>query len=111
MGIADHSGPDSPESKLLGRHIVEIPELVEFASPLTYANPDIPPFLIQHGALDQVVPVEQSLHFAAALEKAAGPGRVTLEIIPGLHHHGDPAYEAEDIVNRAFEFIALHLQS
>jgi len=109
LGIADHSGPDSPESKLLGRHIVEVPELVKFASPMSYIHPNVPPFLIQHGALDQVVPTEQSIHFATELERIAGSEKVTLEVIHGLHHHGDPAFESDQIVERVFEFLSDHL--
>jgi len=111
LGIADHSGPDSPESRLLGRHIVEVPELVKFASPMTYIHPEVPPFLIQHGALDEVVPTEQSIHFAAELERIAGPEKVTLEVIHGLHHHGDPAFESDQIVERVFEFLSDHLKT
>jgi acetyl esterase/lipase len=104
LGIANHSSLDSPESKLLGRHITEVPGLVEFASPKMYANKDIPPFFIQHGSLDQVVPVEQSINFASTLAKAAGVAKVQLEIIAGLHHHGDPAWDTVEMSNKVFHF-------
>ena len=78
---------------------------------MTYIHPDVPPFLIQHGALDQVVPAEQSIHFAAELERIAGPAKVTLEVIHGLHHHGDPAFESDQIVERVFEFLSDHLKT
>lgn len=105
LGIADHSLPDSPESKLLGKPITEVPGLVEFASPKIYANKDIPPFLIQHGSLDQVVPVEQSKNFAAALIKMAGKEKVNLEIITGLYHHGHPAWDTIEMSNKVFDFL------
>jgi len=94
-GVTDHSTPESPESLLLGRLITEVPELVRWASPMTYASANTPPFLIQHGLKDQLVPVEQSIHFAAALEKAAGKERVTLELLPGVYH-ADPAFETPE---------------
>jgi len=68
-GVPDHSTPGSPESMLLGRLITEVPELVRWVSPMTYVSANTPPFLIQHGLKDQLVPVEQSIHFVAALEK------------------------------------------
>ena len=39
LGIPNHSEADSPESRLLGRKITEIPALVKFASPMTYIRP------------------------------------------------------------------------
>ena len=56
-GVPNHSGPDSPESRLLGRTITDVPALVEYASPMTYIDVNTPPFLIQHGLQDEVVPV------------------------------------------------------
>ena len=109
MGVADHSLPDSPESRLLGKHITQVPELVEFASPMTYAHSEIPPFLIQHGSLDQVVPVEQSINFASELSRIAGMKKVNLKIIVGLLHHGNPDWEKVEISDSAFEFLNLVL--
>lgn len=110
LGVADHSSPQSPESLLLGKHILKASELVRFASPMTYANKNIPPFFIQHGSIDQVVPVEQSIHFAAALEKAAGKEKVTLDVIPGLTHHGDPAWDTVEMSDKVFDFLDYHLK-
>lgn len=109
LGVADHSLPDSPESKLLGKHIVKAPKLVEFASPKTYANKNIPPFFIQHGSHDQVVPVEQSINFAVALSQAAGADKVTLEVIPGMLHHGDPAWDSVEMSDKVFKFLDQNL--
>jgi acetyl esterase/lipase len=47
IGIPDHSDEASPESRLLGRKITEIQELVKFASPMTYIRPDAPYSFIQ----------------------------------------------------------------
>jgi len=105
MGTPDHSTPESPESKLLGARISTIPERVKAASPMTYINPGAPPFLIQHGELDPVVPVQQSVNFAAALARIAGPEKVTLEVLPGVHHHGDPAFETPENIARVLDFI------
>jgi len=103
-GDPTHSDADSPESRLMGTKITEIPELVRKASPMNYVTTDIPPFLIQHGEIDHIVPVEQSIEFAAAIDRTAGPERVTLEILHGVDHHGDPAFETEENVQHIFDF-------
>jgi acetyl esterase/lipase len=107
-GVPDHSTPGSPESMLLGRLITEVPELVRWVSPMTYVSANTPPFLIQHGLKDQLVPVEQSIHFVAALEKAAGKERVTLELLPGVYH-ADPAFETPENTERVLDFLDSNL--
>jgi acetyl esterase/lipase len=109
MGEPDHSSPESPESLLLGRPITEVPDLVRFASPMTYIKANIPPFLIQHGLKDEIVPVQQSLNFAAEIERGAGPKRVTLEILNDATH-GDPLFETPQNVSRVLDFIEQHLK-
>jgi acetyl esterase/lipase len=104
LGIPDHSLPESPESQLFGRLITDVPELVRWASPMTYVTAKTPPFLIQHGLLDQLVPVEQSIHFAEAIEKVAGKDRVTLELLPGVYH-ADPAFETPENTERVLNFL------
>jgi acetyl esterase/lipase len=103
-GVPDHSAPESPESMLLGSLITEVPELVRKASPMTYVSAKTPPFLIQHGLLDQLVPVQQSFNFAAAIEKAAGKERVILELLPGVYH-ADPAFETPQNTERVLDFL------
>jgi len=109
LGPPNHSESDSPESRLLGRKITEIPALVKFASPMTYLKADAPPFLIQHGLQDGTVPVEQSIHFAAELERIAGRDRVRLEILPEAEH-GDPRFATPENLGRVLDFFDLHLK-
>jgi acetyl esterase/lipase len=104
-GTPNHSAEDSPESLLMGKKITEIPKLVRMASPMTYVTNDVPPFLIQHGELDHIVPVEQSVRFAAAIAQAAGRERVTLEVLPEVYHHGDPAFETDENIQRVLAFL------
>jgi acetyl esterase/lipase len=108
-GVPNHSLADSPESLLLGRKITEIPALVKFASPMTYIKENVPPFLIQHGILDEVVPVEQSVHFAAEIERIAGHDRVTLEILKDANH-ADPLFKTPPNVQRVLDFFDFHLK-
>jgi acetyl esterase/lipase len=109
MGVPDHSSSGSPESLLLGRTITEVPDLVRLASPMSYVKSYLPPFLIQHGRRDQIVPVEQSIHFAEAIERIAGPHKVTLEIFPDAYH-ADPAFETPGNVERVLDFLDSHLR-
>lgn len=55
-----HADPLSPESRLVGGRIVDHPDRVRDANPLTYISPTVPPMLICHGASDGVVPSHQS---------------------------------------------------
>ena len=93
LGPQDHGEPDSPESLYLGARIADVPDLVRAADPGTYAHADAPPFLIQHGRQDDVVPFQQSLELATRLRQAGAPA-VELDIIDGAGH-GDPLFTTE----------------
>ena len=109
MGMPNHSASDSPESKLLGRKITDIQAMVKFASPMTYIDLDTPPFLIQHSSQDEVVPVEQSIHFAKELEKIAGNNKVILEVFEDARH-ADPIFETPQNIQRVLDFFDLFLK-
>jgi acetyl esterase/lipase len=53
------------------------PDTRRAASPVTYAGPGIPPFLIVHGTADDQVPIEQSLELADRLRAAGVPVTLT----------------------------------
>jgi acetyl esterase/lipase len=108
MGMPDHSGPASPESRLLGRVITAVPDRVRFASPMTYIKPYAPPFLIQHGLKDEIVPVEQSIRFAEVFVQIAGTEKVTLEILNEARH-ADPLFETPENVKKVLDFLDAHL--
>lgn len=69
-GFERHNAADSPESKLLGGPVKEVPEVAKAASPQTYVSAGDAPFLILHGTKDSTVPFQQSVDFHAALKKA-----------------------------------------
>jgi dipeptidyl aminopeptidase/acylaminoacyl peptidase len=108
LGPCDHSQADSPESRFLGAPIPRIAERVREASPITYVHAGMPPFLIQHGRLDHLVPMQQSVLLAEAIEERAGRDRVEFEI---LEHagHGDPLFEADGNMSRVFAFLDRNL--
>ena len=83
-GAVPHDDPASPESRLLGAAVQDVPDRVGAASPMTYVGKDAPPFLIMHGLADSSVPHGQSVLLYEAL-KTAGQD-VTLRLIDGLPH-------------------------
>jgi acetyl esterase/lipase len=105
----EHSGANSPESLLLGRQITEIPDRVKAANPETYISPAAPPFFLQHGTMDAIVPVQMSINFAAKLEQALGEDRVQLELLEGAEH-GDPRFEALENVEKVLDFLDRRLK-
>lgn len=105
----DHNGADSPESLLLGKKITEIPELVRSANPETYIHPNVPPFFIQHGTQDDIVPHQQSINFAAKVREIAGNEKVTLELIEGAGH-GDRKFDSAKNVRKVLDFLDQYLK-
>jgi len=101
---SEHDAADSPESLLLGQKITEIPDKVKAANPETYITPSAPPFFLQHGTKDPVVPVQMSVNFAAKLEQAAGTDHVKLELLEGAEH-GDPRFETPGNAKRVLDFL------
>lgn len=110
LGVSDHDQADSPESRFLGRQITEVPELCRMACPCTYVSPEMPPVCIVHGGSDQVVPVEQSVTFARAIQDTAGDCRVELHIVEGKLHHGDPWYHEPWVAELCLDFLDKHLK-
>jgi acetyl esterase/lipase len=100
----EHIGLNSPESWLLGAKITEVPVLVKAANPVTYIRDNAPPFLIQHGDKDPVVPVQHSIGLAEALKDACGEDKVTLDILHGCEH-GDPRFASPLNVRKVLDFL------
>jgi acetyl esterase/lipase len=74
----------SPESRLVGGPIQERRQAAMAASPIAYVSRSAPPFHIQHGSHDRLVPPEQSRELHRAL-LAAGAAS-TLVLIEGADH-------------------------
>lgn len=99
-----HSVPGSPESELIGKNLMDAPELVQAANPETYITKDDPPFFIQHGRIDNLVPYQQSVNLAGKLEKAIGKDKVILEILPDSGH-GGPGFSSPQNIDKVFVFM------
>ena len=101
-----HDAPDSPESSLLGVPLPQAGEaLLRRTNPLTYLRPGLPPFLIQHGGNDDLVPVEQSLLLVQALRRVLPERDIRLDILPESLH-GGPAFETPENMARVFAFLS-----
>ena len=100
----DHFSPRSPEALLLGKIPNDAPDLAREADPGTYVSADDPPFLIQHGLEDNLVPWQGSLLLARKLGNVLGYEKVSLELFPATGH-GGPAFGTEENVDRVFRFL------
>jgi acetyl esterase/lipase len=109
FGPSDHGEADSPESRYLGARLSYVPLKVELANPMTYVHEHMPPLLIQHGRLDTLVPVQQSMMLVEKLEKYVSPDRFEFDIIEGAGH-GDPLFETDENMQRVFSFLDKHLK-
>jgi acetyl esterase/lipase len=77
-----------------GHPISQDSDAAAAASPMTYVKAGDPPMLLIHGEADTLVPVAQTLDFAAKL-KANGDD-VTVKIIPRLNHAGIGEFASPD---------------
>lgn len=91
LGTKTYSGnkwdlysPTAPLSLFLGGQAATRKAQADAASPITYVSAGCPPFLIMHGTNDNIIPVEQSRDFAAALKKAGCD--VSFIELPGVGH-------------------------
>ncbi|MCL9981958.1 MAG: alpha/beta hydrolase [Erythrobacter sp.] len=108
----DHGAADSPESAYLGAPIGLVPDKVTAANPITYIDADDPPFLLQKGSEDCLVPVGQSRVLEEALRK--GGVRVEFALLEGAGH-GDmglwqPVFLSEKNVARVVAFAEQYLR-
>ena len=109
LGPCDHCSAESPESRYLGERISDVPDKVRQANPITYVHEAAPPFLIQHGRADNLVPYQQSAELAQSLAQGAGADRVHFDIIEGAGH-GDPLFDTDENLTRVYDFLDRHLK-
>lgn len=95
--------------QLLGCAPVACPVAADAASPVRNLSGDEPPFLIQHGMDDTIVPIDQSLDFAEELRRRAVP--VELHPYEGVDHGFPPGLRTPMIVETAADFLDANLRS
>jgi acetyl esterase/lipase len=83
-----HNDASSPESKLVGAAIQNVPDIVKTTNAMNYIDLSDPPFLIQNGTADCNVPPAQSKNLAESLSKVIGADKVTYILIDGAGHGG-----------------------
>ncbi|MEI6410786.1 MAG: alpha/beta hydrolase [Bacteroidota bacterium] len=108
-GNQDHNNADSPESKLWGKPIQEIPDSVKKANPETYISSDDAVFFIQHGSNDKLVPTQQSMEFVEKLTPILGKENVMFEVLEGANH-GGPDFETPENIKKVMAFLEIHLK-
>lgn len=96
-------------NKLIGGQLTEHPERCQAINPATYITPDCPPFYLQHGKADHLVPYLQSVNFASALIDTIGQENVTLNLIEGVDHF-DPEHNSPENMKKALDFLDRYLK-
>ncbi|WP_375389943.1 alpha/beta hydrolase fold domain-containing protein [uncultured Amnibacterium sp.] len=94
--------PASREAGLLGGPVSALPDLARAASPALQVHAGAPPFLLQHGEADVLVPFAQSRALADALARVGAD--VELVGVPGASHFWQGVDDLEPIVERALAF-------
>lgn len=100
----------TPEEALLGGKTEERLAVAKAASPVTYVDPQDPPFLIIHGTDDKVVPLHQSERLAEAL-KRSGVEHTFVQVAKmahGLSRDSEPS--VAQLLAQMQAFLARHLQ-
>jgi acetyl esterase/lipase len=80
--VAGHMG-----ALVLGENVADDPRPYRTASPMHAVRSGAPPFLVVHGTIDNLVPVEQARRFTAALRDVGT--HVTYVELPGAPHAFD----------------------
>ncbi len=104
--VFSHDDASSPESLLIGGPIQKHKDLARTASPISFVRSGLPPFLIQHGDQDRLVPVGQARQLAEALRQHRV--KVELSEIEG----GDHCFWGVDtsaIMPEVIRFLQRHL--
>jgi acetyl esterase/lipase len=102
------SSESSPETQYLGQPMTMDPQLTKSAGPAYYVSAmhaeSAPSFFIEHGTLDRLIPVQQSIDFAEGLRDAIGKSKVQLVLLEGAGHGTSEFFEQEN-VDRVMAFL------
>lgn len=90
--------------KFTAAKAAECRNLMPLTWPGTYVKADCPPFLIQAGTSDHIVPYENSIAMADRINAVCGAGRAVFEAFPDCDH-GAPEFATDDNKARILRFI------
>ena len=96
-------------SMLIGGQLTECTERCQAINPATYITADCPPFYLQHGTADHLVPYLQSVNFAQSLVDAIGQEKVVLNILENVDHF-DPEHYLPENINKALDFLDMWIK-
>ncbi len=91
----------------LGGKIADRPDAYRLASPVTYVSKGDAPMLLLQGTADSLVPYEQAVRMAEAMQNAGVPGRV--ELLVGAEH-GWGGAELHRTAGATLAFFVEHLK-
>jgi acetyl esterase/lipase len=94
---------------LIGGQLTEYQERCQAINPATYITTDCPPFYLQHGTADHLVPYLQSVNFAQLLIDTIGKENVTLNLLEGVDHF-DSEHNSLGNINKALDFLDRHIK-
>ena len=106
---AEVHSADSPESRLMGAAVTQVPDKCKAASPMTYIKPDSAPIFIQQGAQDPVIPYPQSVTLAEQMIAAIGKENVILELFDDMAHAGPVFFTLENI-HKVLDFLDKYMK-
>jgi acetyl esterase/lipase len=104
-----HDVPDSGPSILIGGRLTRFPERCQVINPATYITSDCPPFYLQHGTVDRLVPYLQSVNLAKVLTDAIGQEKVTLNLIEDVDHF-DSIHNSSNNIDKALDFLDRYMK-
>ena len=94
---------------LIGGMLTEFPERCRVVNPATYITPSCPPFYLQHGTADHIVPYLQSINLARVLTDAIGQEKVILNLIENVDHF-DPIHNSPENIDKALDFLDVYMR-
>jgi acetyl esterase/lipase len=100
-------GNGDVDTQLLGGFPSKNIELAKSASPVHFVSKNSPPFLIVHGDMDPVVPLQQSQELVDALKAAGVP--VEFHVIVG-GGHGKPGFDTPETLGWLHDFFDKYLK-
>jgi len=105
----DHDAATSPESILVGGAIQTKPDMCNMYNPETYITVDDPPFYIEHGSADVLIPYLQAKTFYDKLVPVIGADKANYKLLTGAGH-ADAAFNSTSNLDLLVAFLDKYLK-